>query len=233
MFATLAMIIEELGLVVPGSHTNRLIYRDSDNMVRWESEYLDKGRIILSKGYICTVSPVLDGPNVKSESSWSYCQILVGAYIGFRPSSSPLLQQVPYWFTSQFVSSCSRLLEVLGSLSTRMEETAEIEFQPARLVTSETFRWNPVTVKGIYKRCGSIWCQGTVVRNWEIGKESLMPFALQLYLEHAQSCKQHGNYTACDSSGYSGLYQIVEISTSSEARSCCPVRQLESVRSTP
>ena len=42
-------------------------------MVRWESEYLDTGRFNRSKGHPCTTAPVLDGPNVKSESLWSYC----------------------------------------------------------------------------------------------------------------------------------------------------------------
>ncbi len=74
MLATLAMFIAEMVLIVPGLPANREIYIDSDKMVRWESEYLDTGRIIRSRAYRCTVAPVLDGPNVKSESSWSYCQ---------------------------------------------------------------------------------------------------------------------------------------------------------------
>ncbi len=74
MLATLGMFIVELGLVVPGLPANRLIHRDSDQMVRWESQYLDEGRIILPRERPCTVAPVLEGTNVKSESSWSYCQ---------------------------------------------------------------------------------------------------------------------------------------------------------------
>ena len=76
MLATLAMFVVELGLVVTGLPANRQIYRDSDKMVRWESEYLDKGRVILSKGDICAAAPVLDGPNVVSESSWSHCNVI-------------------------------------------------------------------------------------------------------------------------------------------------------------
>ena len=68
------MFIVDLGLVVPGLPANRLIHRDSDKMVRWESQYLDEGRIILPRDRPCTVAPVLEGTNVKSESSWSYCQ---------------------------------------------------------------------------------------------------------------------------------------------------------------
>ncbi len=72
MLAALAMFIVELALIVPGLPANREIYIDSDKMVRWESEYLDTGRVIKSRGHSCTIAPILDGPNVKSESSWSY-----------------------------------------------------------------------------------------------------------------------------------------------------------------
>ena len=44
MLATEAMFIVEICLVVPGLPASRQIYRDSDKMVRWESEYLKKGR---------------------------------------------------------------------------------------------------------------------------------------------------------------------------------------------
>ncbi len=74
MLAALAMFIMELVLIVPGLPANRLIYKDSDKMVRWDSQYLDKGRIILWRDGPCIVSPLLDGPNLKSESSWRYCR---------------------------------------------------------------------------------------------------------------------------------------------------------------
>ncbi len=99
VLATLAMFILEFGLVIPVLPTNRPIYRDFDKIARWESEYLDKCRIILSNNYTCAVPPVLDGPNVKSESSWTYCQILVMAYIGTL---------VPAFFI--FVSTASTVL---------------------------------------------------------------------------------------------------------------------------
>ncbi len=44
-------------------------------MVRLESQYLHKGRVILTESHTCTIPPVLDGLLVKSESTWSYCQI--------------------------------------------------------------------------------------------------------------------------------------------------------------
>ena len=73
MLATLVLFVVELGLVVPGLPANRPIYRDSDKMVRWESEYLNEGRLKFLGESPCIVAPVLDGPNLKSESTWSYC----------------------------------------------------------------------------------------------------------------------------------------------------------------
>ncbi len=83
MLAALAMLVVELGLIVPGLPANRPIYRDSDKLVRWESEYLNEGKVILQKDHVCVNAPVLEGPNLKSESSWSYCHMTAGA-----PSSS-------------------------------------------------------------------------------------------------------------------------------------------------
>ncbi len=74
--ATLALFVVELGLVVPGLPANRPIYRDVDKMVRWESKYLDQGSIILQRDHICNIAPVLEGPHLKSESSWSSCQLV-------------------------------------------------------------------------------------------------------------------------------------------------------------
>ncbi len=74
MLATVAMFIVELCLVVPGLPANRQIYRDSDKMVRWESQYLENGTVHISKDHTCTIASVLDGPNVKSESFWTNCQ---------------------------------------------------------------------------------------------------------------------------------------------------------------
>ncbi len=74
MLVTGIMFLLELGLVVSGLPANRLIYRDSDKTVRWESEYLDKGKIILPRDHRCIIAPVLDGANVKSDSWWSHCR---------------------------------------------------------------------------------------------------------------------------------------------------------------
>ncbi len=74
MLATVAMFIVELCLVVPGLPASRQIYHDSDKMVRWESEYLKEARFTYTKDHPCTIAPVIDGPNVKSESFWTYCQ---------------------------------------------------------------------------------------------------------------------------------------------------------------
>ncbi len=74
MLVTVAMFIVELCLVVPGLTASRPVDRDSDNMLQWESEHLDKARIIISKDHVCTIGLVLDGPNVTSESYWIYCQ---------------------------------------------------------------------------------------------------------------------------------------------------------------
>ncbi len=72
MLAALVTFIVEMGLIVPGLPANRQIYINSDKMVRWESEYLDTGRVIESSGQSCTIATILHGPNVKSES-WGYC----------------------------------------------------------------------------------------------------------------------------------------------------------------
>ncbi len=63
------MFMVELNLIVPGLPTSREIYIGSYKMLRWESEYLDQGRVIKSRVQRCTTAPVLDGSNVKSESS--------------------------------------------------------------------------------------------------------------------------------------------------------------------
>ena len=60
MSATFDMIVVESGLVVPELHANRQIYRDSDKMVLWESEYIDERRVILLKDHHCKIGPIID-----------------------------------------------------------------------------------------------------------------------------------------------------------------------------
>ncbi len=86
ILTTLAMFIAELVLVIIGLPANRTIFRDSDTMVRWESKYHEKGRIIFPRNRVCVNSPVLEGPNFKSESSWSHCYTAA-----WSPSGSPSL----------------------------------------------------------------------------------------------------------------------------------------------
>ncbi len=62
-------------------------------MVRWESDYLDKGRVIVLRSYPCIFAPLLDGPNLKCEASWSYFQLSKGARTisGSRPPDKMVL----------------------------------------------------------------------------------------------------------------------------------------------
>ncbi len=66
---TLAMLVAGLGLVLPGLPANGPIHRDAGKIVRWKSEDLDEGRVIVQKDYLCSIAPVLQGPHLKSESS--------------------------------------------------------------------------------------------------------------------------------------------------------------------
>ena len=48
-----------LGLAASGLPKNRLISRDSDKILRWESEYLNEGRVIFPVGRSCATASVL------------------------------------------------------------------------------------------------------------------------------------------------------------------------------
>ncbi len=106
LLATLAMFTLEFGLVLPGLPANKPIYRDSDKIVRWESEYLDKGRIVMLEDGPCIVTPVVEGPNIKSVSSWSFCRdsLHVPASFAIYPSEMLFLTVSNPDKTSEFLA---------------------------------------------------------------------------------------------------------------------------------